>query len=158
MAPVGGQLTRAKAFFILAAFLAVAGLLVSNLGLRGVLDTNSVLANGEVVSATVVEVRQNRDASKRHSDENKTYTPIVSFEVETGATARANLPAVDDPDELPVGETVEIMYDRTSPSNAVITGGTPLLFPYIGLGAGIAALLVAAVLAIRGLRARAPVG
>ena len=154
LAPVGNELTRARAFFILAAFSAVAGLLVGNLGLGAVITTHSVLANGEVAMARIVELNQNRGAGNRHNDGNRTYTPVGEFSVESGETVSASLPATTDREAFAVGTDVEILYDTTDPTKVELTGGYPLVVPYLGVGIGVLALIGAAVLAIRGLRSR----
>jgi len=139
---------------MLAAFCAVAGLLVGNLGLGAVITTHSVLANGEVAMARVVELNQNREAGNRNNGGNRTYTPVGEFRVESGETVSANLPATTDREAFSVGSDVEILYDRTDPTKVELTGGYPLVIPYLGLALGVVALIGAAVLAIRGLRSR----
>ena len=142
---------KARAYFILAGFIAVAGLLVTNSAVQAVVAGESADRNGEVVVARVDELVQRESVRGRGEP---TFQAQIAFETLSGEQVATALPDSLGAPDYRVGDLVEIRYDSEDPQNVLLNEGNALLVPYVGLYAGIACIAAAAVLGGCGLRWR----
>ena len=138
-----GRLTWLKGFVIVSLAGLFLGGVLTVTGGQAVARTNHALDNGEVAVATVVEVSETISHRRRGPDKT-VYTPLVRYRTIDGDVESAQLPGRTDSSEYAIGETVEIIYDRTDPQNILKNQASAAQRPYFTLFTGIFALCVGA--------------
>ncbi len=113
------------------------------------MNTRAFIATAKHASGTVTELVPKRDSD----DGSTTYTPVVMFEADSGASVSFTSSFSSNPPSYAVGETVEVLYEPGNPNDArikgfgslwlapVILGGIGTVFSAIGFGILIASRL-----------------
>ena len=106
------------------------------------LDTRAFIATAKHASGTVTELVPKRDKD----DGSTTYTPVVMFETDSGASVSFTSSFSSNPPAYDVGEKVAVLYAPAHPNEAridgfgslwlgpVIMGGIGTVFAAIGFG------------------------
>jgi hypothetical protein len=106
------------------------------------LDTRAFIATAKHASGTVTELVPKRDKD----DGSTTYTPVVMFEADSGASVSFTSSFSSNPPAYDVGEKVAVLYAPANPNEAridgfgslwlgpVIMGGIGTVFAAIGFG------------------------
>ena len=142
---------RALAMFVLAAFTLFVGWLMVYNGMQQINYAERTLANAESATARVVSIEARELPGEDHGQFK--YIAHVVFETE-GAPGEAELPQANAETDYEIGESVEILYDRTDPSAILLDRDDIFVNPYISLSAGIATGVIALVIVVVGFRYR----
>jgi len=85
-------------------------------------STQNFLSTAVSTQGTVIELVRSRSSSSSNGSSDYTYAPVVKFETKDGSLIEFQSSTSSNPPSYAEGETIEVLYQKSSPHDAKIKG------------------------------------